>query len=130
MVKRLVFAVLMASAAFSAPFCTVSATGKNCWYFRVDDCQRAAAGIGGACIYQDEEPVHPISPPPDPEFRGFRVAPDAQKSAVESLQPWLTAWQGVEQQRQRSELHDAEMQKIQAETEFVKQQSKYYRSRA
>lgn len=44
--------ILFASsaAAQSAPFCMVSASGTECWYYTLPDCQRAAAPVGGGCV--------------------------------------------------------------------------------
>jgi hypothetical protein len=48
-------AALVASSAAAAPFCVVSSTGENCWYFDYPSCQRAAAQARGACVAQQEE---------------------------------------------------------------------------
>ena len=58
---RTIRAILLASmcvavplSALAAPFCAVTAIGKNCWYFSMDQC-RQAAGPAGACVVNGDE---------------------------------------------------------------------------
>jgi len=41
-------------ALLAAPFCAVFSFGKQCYYYNLADCQRAA-GSQGACIVNDAE---------------------------------------------------------------------------
>jgi len=43
------------AAAIAAPFCVVSASGKQCYYYDAPSCNRAAAMVNGACVVNDEE---------------------------------------------------------------------------
>lgn len=55
-VRALTFAAmaLLSSVAAAAPFCAVTATGTNCWYYDVPSC-RQAAGPSGACVVNSND---------------------------------------------------------------------------
>lgn len=53
--KKIIIALSMFyGLANAAPFCAVFAHGKQCFYYDLASCQRAA-GSSGACITNDDE---------------------------------------------------------------------------
>lgn len=74
--KRLLFAAtaifISASSAFAqtgAPFCAVSASGRDCLYYTLPDCERAASVSRGACVANGSFAAPSVQPsPPQPSF--------------------------------------------------------------
>jgi hypothetical protein len=50
----LVVAILPSTATFAAPFCAVFWFSRQCLYYNVESCQRAAGNSGACVINQDE----------------------------------------------------------------------------
>jgi hypothetical protein len=48
------FLVVLPIASYAAPFCAVFSFGKQCFYYSVEQCQKAA-GSQGACIVNQDE---------------------------------------------------------------------------
>lgn len=48
------FGLATSAMAQSAPFCVVSGTGTNCWYYDAPSCQREAARVRGACAVNNQ----------------------------------------------------------------------------
>lgn len=49
--------LIFSGAAVAAPFCIVTASGKQCYYYDSPSCERAAASARGASLINDAE-VH------------------------------------------------------------------------
>jgi len=65
-----VLLLLMSSSVVAAPFCAVSAFGKQCIYFSYDACM-AAVGTSGACVINQEEARRPSGGAPFCVVTGF-----------------------------------------------------------
>jgi hypothetical protein len=48
-------ALFFVANVFAAPFCVVTGTGSNCWYYDAPSCQQAAASQRGACVINQQE---------------------------------------------------------------------------
>lgn len=48
-------ALLFASSALAAPFCVVSSSGQQCFYYDYPSCQQAAETARGACVANGNE---------------------------------------------------------------------------
>lgn len=51
-----------AGASLAAPFCVVSASGTQCFYYDAPSCQQAAQSQRGACVVNQQE-TQPMQPP-------------------------------------------------------------------
>jgi hypothetical protein len=60
LVLLLCFGIFQPVEIYAAPFCAVFSSGKQCYYYTWDECQRAA-GSRGACVINDEEVKAPSS---------------------------------------------------------------------
>lgn len=132
--------LLCASFGWCGPFCLVTGTAKNCWYYDADDCRRDAAQAHGACIYSEEKPYSETQssrstpnyiPVPIPEAQpiqgsGFN---EALRSAVAAGQPFVDAARQQREEARKQEEHDAEIAKIEAETRLLNEQAEYYKSK-
>ena len=49
-----VIAVASSEQAFAAPFCAVFSFGRQCYYYDLPSCQKAA-GTAGACVINQDE---------------------------------------------------------------------------
>jgi len=56
--------LLTSGACFGAPFCVVTSSGKQCWYYDEPSCERAAAAGRGGCIVNPDEVRAPSSGAP------------------------------------------------------------------
>jgi hypothetical protein len=59
--------LLFPALATAAPFCVVTGSGTNCWYYDAQSC-RQAAGTAGACVVNPNEMQTQRS---SPQGRGF-----------------------------------------------------------
>lgn len=46
---------LCSTLVLAAPFCVVTGSSTNCWYFDAPSCQQAAASQRGACVINQAE---------------------------------------------------------------------------
>jgi len=51
--------ILTLQESFAAPFCVVTASGTNCWYFDAKSCQDAANNARGMCVINEKEQKAP-----------------------------------------------------------------------
>jgi len=59
----IVMLVLFSNEVIGAPFCAVYSYGRQCFYFDMDSCRRAA-GDAGACVINEAEMKRPTSGAP------------------------------------------------------------------
>lgn len=55
-----------AIAQSGAPFCVVSGSGRNCYYYSLSSCERAARIVDGACVANGTQTVSPQASEPPP----------------------------------------------------------------
>ncbi|WND79419.1 hypothetical protein [Lysobacter capsici] len=134
--RRLIiaFATLLPSISMAAaPFCAVTSSGAQCFYYDLGACRQAISGIGGQCV------ANPAALPPIPvQNSGSQIAPLAP-----SAQPQLIHYDMAEAarkgaaagmaRRHAEEEHQARMSLLQAQTNAAsapaasdKQPSGYY----
>ena len=104
---------LLPALVAAAPFCAVTGSGTNCWYYEVQSC-RQAAGPGGACVANPDE-VRPSTgsrPRQQPEFI-------QSNPAIESYQ------RGIQEgDRRRAEEQEWQLRQLEIEKrrrDFVRQ---------
>lgn len=74
--RTLTFAsiLLFPALATAAPFCVVTGSGTNCWYYDAQSC-RQAAGTAGACVVNPNEMQSGSGPPQRGGIRYGTTAP-------------------------------------------------------
>lgn len=74
--------------AQSQPFCMVSSTGSQCWYYTLPDCQRAAAQVGGGCVVNQQSTGN--TQQPSDVWGAFNRGAQAGRDARQNQQPSAT----------------------------------------
>ncbi|MDB5046980.1 MAG: hypothetical protein JWO30_51 [Fibrobacteres bacterium] len=129
--------LLCAATGYCAPFCVVTGSGKNCWYYDANDCRRDAARAHGACIYSEEkpnaesQPSRPATvyvPVPTPQFApivGFGVTAEGINSAVAAGKPFADAARQQQENARKQKESDSEIPKIESESRLMDEETKY-----
>lgn len=81
--------LLAGSEAIAAPFCAVFSHGRECYYYSMDECRRAA-GTSGACVINQDEVRRPSGAAPFCVVQSFGTqcfyydADDCRRAAAQS----------------------------------------------
>lgn len=78
-----------ASDALAAPFCLVSAYGRNCAYYSLSSCQQAARSLDGGCVANTEQESQPpavVRAPPQTDGRAYGDVAGSFQQGVEAGQ--------------------------------------------
>jgi hypothetical protein len=117
-------AAFCAGEAIAAPFCVVSATGRQCYYYTLSECQRAARQVDGGCVANTE------APPSNSPAQSYSPTPAPQYPSAEVTRPYADVagsfQRGVEASRQRQyeeERRALELERMRLENERLRQSS-------
>lgn len=69
--------------AQSAPFCLVSASGSDCWYYSLSECQRIAASRDGGCVANQNASNQGQQATPPSVWRSFNEGVEAGRQRRE-----------------------------------------------